>query len=522
MTGFNRIPRALAEVLDKHVGREDALRYVQARQLLSDRQVEEIELHCVACRPCRQALAAVEEDAAIQAESERFLATDEGRAWLEARRSAARAALACGQPPGPFRSAGASGGVNLIQRLLPRFFRGGILAGDAVQRMHEETLAKLAFADVLRRCLSEAQRESIFVESGSTTALAFLAMAEWCRANSSAGVRRRWKVRTNNAFVQHALCNLQGVSVRLLYGNSVLDPKYGGFYPVSAKTIAKAREGKAQEGKAREGQTRARVLVREAWERMLADAARFRQLVMTASRFHLYCGAFVGGSPDNALLKAAFFTGAGAGSGSAAGSRVAILLDGSKLLLNRDLPAEWGNGCIQIITPPLEHRYARLLTRLLGDQARKAAWDSWDLNPVVGCGLHRARFRSRTGEFMEVEAPSSWAECVKNIIERRGGEVSLYVAEPQAVRHDAPFRDVLAEAVREANRCFGNSDGAEGRVRICEPEESSVRVDPQQGVIVDDSRDGVNVAIWKCRYRYDSAAVGYKEASDPDRLVPRP
>jgi hypothetical protein len=164
-------------------------------------------------------------------------------------------------------------------------------------------------------------------------------------------------------------------------------------------------------------------------------------------------------------------------------------VDGSKLLMNDDLPAEFSKeasspavGLAELCSliyawwlDPSDHvEVARILA--IASLDLPSLWSVASRNPCVrlaldGDVLHTARRGTE-----EVALPHSWAMCVEQVLRRRGGEVNVFVSQTSGETEGA-FMDRLHAAIREGNDVLSRFRSP---VMIAEPQPKKVRVDMGQ------------------------------------------
>jgi len=371
-----------------------------------------------------------------------------------------------------------------LDRVCDRFFEGWSDAkGKVLDRMRKQPYAKAALGSVLLQAVRQRAMKP-FVESGSTLALALLALSELYRQGEGALASRR--VKTNNLLVQMALYSLTEASPLVLYGDMYFNRKYGGYFPVAEDVICRATAGDAECADE----------VWNAWARLRQDVRMFDLLFMTASRFSLFCGPFVG-SPDNALLKSAFYT----------GQRVFCLIDGTKIVPNNRLPFEWARPeCIPVFAQAFGGFNIRQLSAIYGKNRGGRFADLLDSaakrNPCVRLGYTDVKVPM-------AHAARSWAECVETVLSRTDGELAVFVSEPDT-EHGGVFERFLRDAVREGSECFARFGC---KVRIEPPERSLVKVNPKTcSLLPAGAEAGWAVPVWRCRYVLGSGDEWANEA----------
>jgi hypothetical protein len=350
-------------------------------------------------------------------------------------------------------------------------------------RLATQTMPKLALGHPLRNQLAEMRGGHVFFECGSTIALAVLAARKWWIEHGEN--YSQFEISTNSSLVQNALYRMQGIEPRLQYGDKWLNQeKYAGNFPIQQKTVRAAMEGDKQSLK----------LVRDAWrEHLITDPWRFDRLFMTASKFHFFCGPFVG-SLDNALLKLAYYSCA---------VRTDILIDGSKLLEDEDLEQEWQKEhCVQVFFPHSEAVRSQWLRHVLCEsgERRESLLQQMDRasqrNPHMMIKLPSELITNpRTGETELVDVPDSWGDSLQKVLARPGGEVNVFVVEPE----DCSGRDFETRIRRLAARgtkCFSD---LRKRVSIDEPRCEVVRLDRRRRQLSD--QGDLTLRVWKCTYR---------------------
>jgi hypothetical protein len=129
---------------------------------------------------------------------------------------------------------------------------------------------------------------------------------------------------TTNSKVADWRPSSEDVLVRGIYGGH-LNAEFGGFFSMSEEQIDKAILNRSDHD--------SHAAVNKAWEEMLKRAWNYDRLLMTAPRFNFFAGPFVA-SKQNGLLKCTYLT---------AGKRIALLLDGSKILKNCEIVNEWSD-----------------------------------------------------------------------------------------------------------------------------------------------------------------------------------
>jgi hypothetical protein len=211
---------------------------------------------------------------------------------------------------------------------------------------------------------------------------------------------------------------------------------------------------------------------------MLRDAWKFDCTIMTASKFSFGVGPFVG-SVANTLLKAAYCSCA---------LRLSLHLDGSKLLMNRDLPAEFSKEasssdvmailaelCSLIFAwflDPTDHvEVSRILA--IDNLDLPSLWSVASRNPCVRLNLTGDVLHSKQRGTEEVVLPHSWAMCVEQVLRRRGGEVNVYVSQTYGETADA-FMNRLHTAIQEGNDVLARFGST---VMVGKPRPRKVRVD---------------------------------------------
>ncbi len=370
--------------------------------------------------------------------------------------------------------------------LLEQFFPRRALLGSFKDRLRRNPFAKLGFAQIIDELVNREDRELVFIESGSTPALATLAATERWFADNPSSINL--KVETNNFVVPFLLGGFPRIDPSVLYGAN-LDQGYGAYFPVSASEITLAIEGN----------NKSLLHVREAWKELLTRAWHFDRLFMTASRYSFIVGPFVC-SPDNALLKNAFFGN---------GRRITVLLDGSKILSNQFLIKEWESPLsVQVFDHGGGAFTPQFIRRVFGiNQAEEVQqhvvdtkWRGAEKNPCFKLGLREELIRTNgsNDDIERISTPPSWEHCVRTVLGRDGSELCVYVAEPDTPETGEDFEDTLRTVTDEANRCF---EFAGSPVRIIEPRMQIARVSERSHVLLRSKDEpGIAVRIWKCQY----------------------
>lgn len=290
--------------------------------------------------------------------------------------------------------------------------------GCVLNRLDNETAEKLALGFPCLELVKPPVKK-VFLESGSTPALAALGMAGLLPTFDDGG--KGPELFTNNMLAHLVLQRAWRPLPRALYGDRILDLKYAGYFPIAKQELEQAANGDKQ--KKRHAET--------IYTEMVNEAKDYDVLLMTASKFHLVHGMFVG-SPHNAFLKSAFVQG---------GQNLYVLLDYTKLLLDD----------AQVEKEYLQPRCIRVFDR---DSPAK------DKNPCRRLGFHEARDR---------RWPSSWLEAVRLIL-AEGGSVRIYVAGPSsgsdALAGNNQLKQVIEEsetALRAENVYVQVHDGPHGQ-----------------------------------------------------------
>jgi hypothetical protein len=282
---------------------------------------------------------------------------------------------------------------------------------------------------------------------------------------------------------------------------------------------------------------------------MCHDGAAFDVSFLTASRFHFIAGPFVG-SPDNSFLKYAFYSGA---------RDLYVLIDGSKVICNAGLLAEW-LGCFW---PFGAHLPDHMLSKYIGglfpragrakrERLMQAVEDAADRNPQSCIGFPSVFVPTRTYEpssnlqdnddtTEEIKPVSSWPKCVEQVMSRRGGgKVSICIAQPDKAGNDfqrylnkgyvadrrpshehgtsIDFERFLRKAILEANRFLRS---LKSPLRVEPPERADVYLRPETRTLCDTGNiEGcVKVSAWRCTYAkrlpQDEPRISQSQAYDP-------
>jgi hypothetical protein len=340
------------------------------------------------------------------------------------------------------------------------------------ERMLHETPSKIAQAAGFVAQLRKGKWRRAFIEGGSTTALGSLGAAKAVSSLVDRDVERR--LCTNMPKIFDTFVARDGIVPNLLYASgetTEFDPKYGVTFPFTKKMVLAAMRGTSDEYA-----LWCKRAVKAAWRRMLRDAWRFDCTIMTASKFSFGVGPFVG-SISNAMLKAAYCSCA---------LRLSMHVDGSKLLMNGDLPAEFSKeasspsvGLAELCSliyawwlDPSDHvEVARILA--IAGLDFPSLWSVASRNPCVRLGLDGDVLRSARRGMEDVALPHSWAMCVEQVLRRRGGEVNVFVSQTSGETEDT-FMDRLDTAIREGNEVLSRFRSP---VMIGAPQPKKVRVD---------------------------------------------
>jgi hypothetical protein len=384
------------------------------------------------------------------------------------------------------------------------FFPGGILHDTIKERLAEETIAKVALGKVCQDFLVQGDFRKPFIESGSTTALAFQAIIQNLREQELA---LPWKIepRTNNSLLNPGIWATADVDSFLLYGDRYYVPKYAAFVPVSDRIISQACE---------EEDESAMGIVNESWNDLLVKVETFDILFMAASRFHFFSGTFVG-SRAMALLKAAFFSGCGL---TTRPTKLVLMVDGSKLKLTEELKDEFSR-CIQVIDEDIDDPTqkpsfkALFRNRQLPDGIADLRHSASQRNPCVKLKLHHCFVRI-AGErpYRKIGTPVTWADCLKGLLDRNV-DVWICISEPQDRPSDLRFAEYVESARREANDCF---ERYHSKVRVGEPKEVKVHVDPRNfSIVPEGTSKTTTVTVWN----YQMVLKNSGSSSDPSSTL---
>lgn len=358
-------------------------------------------------------------------------------------------------------------------------------------RMMANPIAKLALGKVCADIVPG--QGSAFFECGSTIALAVLAMRNSLRLSGS--IQSQIALSTNSALVQTALYGLGESIPRLLYGDRFLNAqKYLGFFPIHPRTIQSAIDGS----------NAAKSQLQDTWQLMCRDGASFDVSLLTASKFHFICGPFVG-SIDNSFLKYAFYSSA---------RDLRILIDGSKCLKHRNLPTEWKKkDCFESMRGVgYENVIADFIAKLFPKASRTgreklmlAIENAISRNPQASVSLppvfverksHPGKADTSEDMTEEIRVVDSWLGCVEQVLVRRGGAVTVHIAEPDG---SPDFEKQLLGAIVESNVTLRTLRSS---LRIGQPECSVVYVHkPTRSIREDKSAQCQAVRIWRCVYQ---------------------
>jgi hypothetical protein len=365
-----------------------------------------------------------------------------------------------------------------------------------VDRMRKEPAAKIACGGAILRSLASGTFQDVFIEGGSTTALAVLgALTVADQLRAARFDRSPLALSTNMPKIYDLILNRRWISPSLLYAQGgSFNPKYGENFPV-AETVLRDAMVKTK-GLSDDEILRCEEAVVHAWRTMLADGWSFQHTIMTASKFNFGIGPFVG-SRHNALLKAAYL---------ATARELTVLIDGSKMLTANDLQREWLNGeCSQIIAGQLRSKgYPKRLFAIAGcavdeqnlDKLAEIAWAVADREPVTRLSLKGDYLRNETRGGAKVDVPQSWAHAVAQILLRKEGTVRVFVSQPVSETEEV-FETRLLSAIEEGNRILRGANEIYDKVRVGKPHRTVRRVD--LGPYVVPGSDRVNdIAVWEC------------------------
>lgn len=378
------------------------------------------------------------------------------------------------------------------------FFRPNNLHQTIRERLLVEPYAKLALGAVCYHLLTEGADNRVFFEGGSTTALAACAMFhQW--ASDGKKLERSIDFVTNNALLLLPAGCIDGVKPRMVYANRHLNQKYAEWFPVSDEEIRKAIEEHEQCQTGRTNEVPHKARVRKAWTRLLRDAWCYDCLFLTASRFHLFFGPFVG-SLDNAFFKNAYYT----------APRLIVLLDASKVIDNGQLEKEWcEQKCYQVFDQREREFTEMSLEWVLGSQPNKALVDeklrAAERNPCVRLGLQEAEVCVEDGRTIQIRRPDCWAEAV-HVALRSHGDVRIYLSGTSRLHAGRrEFETWLKERIDEANQGFVRSQ-IPVRIRMHFWKPVSVAVNSAHNSLslaaggeLNDP-NAVTVPVWECRY----------------------